>query len=151
MKFASIAIVAGYLVRLFKENFECLACLSIVETTSSNEPILQLIANQDRGGLTYPKPKFVYLISVLLDFMEQIVPLLNSNGIVKTIYEFVYPKLLKCPLWDCNINQHKVNMCSLICAKFLPLILKNMAKNATNETHSSVNKNSLTRKYIKFT
>ena len=70
---------------------------------------------------------------------------------LKTVYELVHPKLLKCALWDCNVNQHKRNMCTLICAKFLPLILKNMAKNATNETHSSVNKNSLTRKYIKFT
>lgn len=151
LKFASIAIVSGYIVKIIQETVDCETCLSDVLTMDCNAPIFSLIKNQDRGGLTYPKQQFISVISIILDFIEEAIPFLKTTGVIKNLYDFIYPKLLNCPLWKCHLNDHHQNLCSCICNKIIPIILKNMAKNITDKANTKFWQHSLSRKFLKFT
>lgn len=138
-------------MKVIQETVDCETCMSDVTTMDCNAPIFGLIKNQDRGGLSYPKEKFISVISIILDFVEKAIPFLKTTGIMKCLHEFIYPKLLKCPLWKCHLDKHKQNLCACICAKIIPIILKNMAKNITDKANSKFWQHSLSRKFLKFT
>ena len=71
LKFASIAFVSGYLVKVVRESIDCKTCLSAIESTDCEAPLYKLIANQDRGGLFYPSSGFIIMVSVIIKIAEE--------------------------------------------------------------------------------
>ncbi|KAJ4451793.1 hypothetical protein ANN_03265 [Periplaneta americana] len=69
MTTAVAAYIGGYLVCVVKENIHCDDCVNRVSSAQSPSPIMALIKGKDRGGLRYPKPIFV----MLLTRMERVV------------------------------------------------------------------------------
>ncbi|GLV37467.1 hypothetical protein CBL_10567 [Carabus blaptoides fortunei] len=55
---ASVAFIAGHLVRTIEERISCEACLDCISSPKCLTPLLGLIYFQDRGGLRYPHRKF---------------------------------------------------------------------------------------------
>jgi len=145
-------MVSGYIVKVICETIDCATCLADIHTTDFNAPILGLISQQDRGGLLYPNNNFIGAIAIIMHFIEEVIPFLKqSNGIVKELCQFIIPKLEKCTIWTCKINSHVQNLSSLICTKFIPIILKNMSKIVTDQVYAKKCNYALSRKYLKFT
>ena len=133
---------------MLQETIDCTLCLSDIVSPECDAAIFDLINNQNRGSLLYPTIKFINVICIILDFSEKVIPFLGTNGIVKNLYQFIYPKLKNCPIWKCSLNSHVETICSIICGKFLPIIFKNIAKNQTDMANNHYP--SLFRKYLKF-
>lgn len=53
MKYATTALVAGYIVRVVKDRHACASCQEVIMMPASNLPCAQLIKGQDRGGVLY--------------------------------------------------------------------------------------------------
>jgi hypothetical protein len=56
---ASVAFIAGYIVKKLNEIFHCDSCFSPILSFSTPGPLLRSINLQNRGGLTYPNYQFV--------------------------------------------------------------------------------------------
>jgi hypothetical protein len=56
---ASVAFIAGYIVKKLNEIFPCDNCLSPIWPFATPGPLLRSINLQNRGGLTYPNYQFV--------------------------------------------------------------------------------------------
>jgi hypothetical protein len=55
---ASVAFIAGYIVKKLNEIFHCDSCLSPICSFSTPGSLLRSINLQNRGGLTYPNYQF---------------------------------------------------------------------------------------------
>ncbi|KAJ4446344.1 hypothetical protein ANN_13039 [Periplaneta americana] len=78
---ATQALVCGYLIRVVDERFSCDICVSNISMSNSSTPLMELIHNQDRGGLRYPKQPFVGLIKHVQEFVEAAVPYFDIGHI----------------------------------------------------------------------
>ena len=127
LKSSSLAYVSGYILETMKFENMCLNCLDSLSAPQSFSPLLSLIAFQDRGGLTYPTPDFVFILSIIEKFVENAVKILPLTNVANNLMTYIIPNLLKCPVLKCTEENHNERIAKHICSKFLPLLLKNIA------------------------
>jgi len=140
----SLALVAGYIVRVVNENISCNFCIELIECPRKCTPLLELIFRQDRVGLKYPSDSLVSILCTLQRFAELSLPnVLSCNKLLDNMTQTVLPFLCKCPALQCDnpVKEecHTDKLCLLIIFKFLRPILGNYAKNVT-EQQQKVNK-----------
>ena len=151
----SLALIAGYIVRVVDEKVNCKFCLELIETPRKCTPLLKLIFYQDRVGLRYPAHSLVSILCTLQRFAELSLPeLKSSKNVLENMTKTVLPYLLKCPaLHCCNPNKeelHLEKLCTLIINKFLKPILSNYANNVTDHQQKTkkLKKKPLSRKIL---
>lgn len=149
MKLASLAFIAGYLVKLTMEKTSCLSCIESVAQSECISPLYSLIANEDRGGLKYPQANFVVLLSILQEFVENALPYLPEKYPLQIIKKYVEPNIRICPIFCCPEPSHTEVISKLILDKFLPILLKNIAKCVTDKVQSKIFYKPLNRKVRK--
>ena len=135
MKTASLAYIAGYLVRTVQERVSCMACLDCISLSTSNSPLMSLIVHQDLGKLRYPKPSFVSVLEVIQEFVEKAVPCLPNKNVLEILSSQIIQILARCPLLQCPIcdqNRQKELAC-IIAEKFIRPLLDNIAANITEK------------------
>jgi hypothetical protein len=76
---ASVAMMAGYIIKTLEERIDC-SCSEQFTTTSSCTPLLGLIHLRDRGALKYPKRSFVALVHSISNIVNEILPCLPPEG-----------------------------------------------------------------------
>ena len=95
---ASLAIVAGYLVRVIDEHIDCEYCLENLERGRSENLVHGLITLQDRDGLRYPRENLIAVVAILQAFVEYALPHVRAeSNIIELMRSTVLPHLLKCP------------------------------------------------------
>lgn len=148
MKTASVTFVCGYLVRVAEENTTCDNCLDKLTTVSNCSPLNVLIKSQDCGGLRYPKPSFVSLVLLLVDFCTSAIPFLPNKN-VRTLLQFYcktrFTNELKCSKCD---NE---KLCLILLTKLLNPLLDNVARKLTEKHLRTkwLNSKPLNRKILK--
>jgi hypothetical protein len=110
---ASVAFVAGYIVKKLNEIFYCDSCLSPILSFSTPSPLLPSINLQNRGGLTYPNYQFVSFFKELADTAtREILSYLTQENICKQLVTILLPHLIRNSLFICNT--HKDKICKVI-------------------------------------
>lgn len=72
---ATLSLLAGYLVRVVREKMQCPGCLAGIEAESPQVTLITaLVSGIDRGGLSYPTPKFVGFVEKLEAAAREILP-----------------------------------------------------------------------------
>lgn len=147
-KAASVAFVCGYLVWIAEENTTCESCLDNLRTIGSNSPLNMLIQRQDRGKLRYPKPSFVSLVLLIVEFCVSAIPLLPDRYVTSILIQNCkarFMKELKCS--TCNSDK----LCHLLLIKLLNPLLDNIGRRATDRHHRAklLNYKPLSRKILK--
>lgn len=130
MELSSIAMIAGYLVRVAEENSNCDSCLEQLSSNVSDSPLMCLIKAQDRGGLRYPSRKFVLFLKNVLKFSSRATCLLENSNVLRKLKTVIVPKFIqnfKCE--NCELEK----LSDIIITKFLKPILCNQANKITNE------------------
>ncbi|XP_063239296.1 uncharacterized protein LOC134540457 [Bacillus rossius redtenbacheri] len=148
LQIASLAMIAGYLVRVAEENFNCAYCLEQISTPDCDSPLLRLIKMQDRGGLRYPSRKFVFFLSKILKFTCVTLKHLGRKQLIKKLKVFLVPKFLQ--YFKCSLcSQEK--LANTIITKFLKPILDNEARSVTDKIDkpSKIYRKPLSRKILK--
>lgn len=130
LKLASIAYLAGYVIRVMEENKFCQLCLENVSQADSDSPLVGLIKLLNRGDLRYPRQSFIMLIATVTTFVERAVPYLReSPGIYQIIESHLFPRIAACPYIQCGLNdEHSNQIAELICKKVVPLMVTNITK-----------------------
>jgi hypothetical protein len=110
---ASVAFIAGYIVKKLNEIFHCDSCLFPILSFSTPGPLLRSINLQNRGGLTYPNYQFVSFFKELADIATtEILSYLAQENICKQLVTILLPHLIRNSLFICNT--HKDKICSYI-------------------------------------
>jgi hypothetical protein len=145
---ASIAFIAGYILKKLNETFHCDTCLSLLVSTSIPGPLLRLIWLQDRGGLTYPNNKFVGLLKKLADIATQILPHLSSKNPCQQLLTTLHPHLIKNSIFSCD--KHKDKFCKVILQLLMKPILNNICLEKTDYIKTkSIHNKPISRKVLK--
>jgi hypothetical protein len=121
---ASVAFLAGFILKKLDDKFHCDECLSpLLATTTTPGPLLRLIAFQNRGGLTYPSANFVgIIIKEIADLIEKLLPLLTYEKTCQQLVEILYPPLQENELFNCLPHKNDVCRQFVIKAKAKPAL-----------------------------
>jgi hypothetical protein len=139
---ASVAFIAGYIVKKFNEKFHCDSCLSPILCFSTPGPLLRLINLQNRGGLTYSNYQFVSLLKELADIATEILPYLAQENICKQLVTILHPHLIRNSLFICNT--HKDTICKVI----IELLMRPLLNNCCSQKTDSIKRKSIANKPI---
>jgi hypothetical protein len=112
---ASVAFLAGFILKKLDDKFHCDECLSpLLATTTTPGPLLRLIAFQNRGCLTYPSANFVgIIIKEIADRIEKT---------CQQLVEILYPPLQENELFNCLPHKNEVCRQFIIKAKAKPAL-----------------------------
>lgn len=127
---ASVAFLAGYIIKKLEDLFHCDECLTPLLCTSIPGPLLQLIAIQNRGGLVYPKDIFVGIIQLIAESIQQMLPFLQHDNPGKYILEELYPHLVQNPIFVCA--NHRDSVCKYIIKTTVKPVLSNLCLETTD-------------------
>jgi hypothetical protein len=139
---ASVAFIAGYIVKKLNEKFHCDSCLSSILCFSTPGPLLRLINLQNRGGLTYSNYHFVSLLKELADIATEILPYLAQENICKQLVTILHPHLIRNSLFICNTHKDK------ICKVIIELLMKPLLNNCCSQKTDSIKRKSIANKPI---
>jgi hypothetical protein len=121
---ASVAFIAGYIVKKLNEIFHCDSCFSPILSFSTPGPLLRSINLQNRGGLTYPNYQFVIFFKELADIATtEILSYLAQENICKQLVTILLPHLIRNSLFICNTHKDK------ICKVIIELLMKPLLNN----------------------
>ncbi|KAH9374437.1 hypothetical protein HPB48_022738 [Haemaphysalis longicornis] len=59
IKASILSLIAGFRERTVKEHIKCSVCVERLKEPGSSRPAAAMIFNLDRGGLSYPRLKFI--------------------------------------------------------------------------------------------
>lgn len=154
MRAASTALVAGYISRVIKEEASCRSCQGLLEGPQTPSTLLSLIHLQDRGSLVYPKPEFVKILCTIHDFVMEVMASLNHSkrGMQALFASVILPQLKEMTIFQCDDKDdvHTTAVCETVTDRFLSPLMKNYAKQITdNNSKSKVENKPLSRKVLK--
>jgi hypothetical protein len=127
---ASVAFLAGYIIKKMNDKFSCNQCLTPLVNTTLLGPLLRLIALQDRGGLTYPNGNFVALVKQISDITHKILPHLKCEKTCEQLMVLVYASLIKNQIFECS--SHKSEVCRCIIKTIVKPVLDNICLERTD-------------------
>jgi hypothetical protein len=127
---ASVAFLAGYIIKKLNDKFSCDECLTPLVNTTLLGPLLRLIALQDRGGLTYPNGNFVALVKQISDITLKILPHLKCEKTCEQLMVLVYPSLIKNQIFECSSRKSEV--CRFIIKTIVKPVLDNICLERTD-------------------
>ncbi|KAL1429305.1 hypothetical protein MTO96_016462 [Rhipicephalus appendiculatus] len=137
LRSSTLALIAGFLVRAVQDNITCEGCILKLESPKSHSTTTALIADIDRGGLSYPSIAFVGFVSLLELAASRVAALLMRQP--QPLQKFVcavLPSILKNPLFKCERDDsvaHTTALVKLIILKFLRPFLANVSSNMTEK------------------
>lgn len=145
---ASVAFVAGYIIRKVEQKFVCDACISPLLTKTVPGHLLRLISLQDRGGLIYPSGIFVGVVKRISDAIQELLPFLQCNKTCNQLIQLIEPSLKRNPLISCSL--HKMELCTTIIQIVAKAVLDNICFEQTDSVKRKVvNHKPLSRKVLK--
>lgn len=152
MNTASLAYVAGYLVKVIEREVSCSICLGELTSSSSSSKLLSLVKNQDRGSLKFPSQTLIYILDVLKEFCEKVFDKMPPYGVYSNIETHVFDKLAESLSKMCSKQGHSKVLSKIICLKFTKPMLENLAKNKSDIFGNvrMLNKKPVSRKTLKF-
>ncbi|KAF4531821.1 hypothetical protein B566_EDAN014875 [Ephemera danica] len=131
---AGQAWFTGYLVDLIEEHMQCEECLDGIGQPKTSSPLHDLIYLQDRGGLHYPTPQFVYCERVIEYFLQRALPHCSKGiNLTAQLTKVIQPKLMNSSIFRCPQDGHKRKATAIIIKKLLSPVLSNIGSNRTNE------------------
>lgn len=134
MTTAAAAYIGGYLVRVVEENIQCDDCVNRVSSAQSPSPIMALIKGKDRGGLRYPKPIFVMLLTRLERVVDEALKsMIGQPRILRTLSDMLLPYMSRNPVLQCGKDVHSEILSKLILQKFLRPYITNFTNNLTDQ------------------
>lgn len=129
-----------------QDNIPCPGCLDTVKAPASSSPTTALIANIDRGGLSYPRLSFVgFVVNLEKAASASVTALLKSRWPVKKFVEAVLPAVCKNPLLQCEHDaseDHRRALATVIIRKFMRPFLANHTRNVSEKKQKAKNLNS---------
>jgi hypothetical protein len=140
---ASVAFIAGYIVKKLNEIFHCDSCLSPILSFSTPGPLLRSINLQNRGGLTYPNYQFVSFFKELADIAStEILSYLAQENICKQLVTILHPHLIRNSLFICNTHKDKIYKV------IIELLMKPVLNNSCSQKTDSIKRKSIANKPI---
>ncbi|KAJ3660023.1 hypothetical protein Zmor_011679 [Zophobas morio] len=127
---ASVAFLAGYIIKKIDDKFHCDDCLSPLLSFELPGPLLKLIFLQDRGGLTYPNSRFVGVVKQISDIALKMFPLLKFERACEQLLNIIFPHLEKNPLFKCE--KHKRLVCKFVVTTTVKPVLDNICLETTD-------------------
>ncbi|XP_067120216.1 uncharacterized protein [Centruroides vittatus] len=153
---ATMAYIAGYLVRITEEKIECSDCLDILASVKSPAPIMGIINLNDLGGLLYPKVEFIGFLQQLEKAIHAGLPfLIQQPAVMHNLCKIILPWMEKNPLFMCGKDGHQNILCNVILRKFIRPYISNYTRTVNDtyirENHrpKTSNNKALSRKIIK--
>lgn len=145
---ASVAFVAGYIIRKVEQKFQCADCISPLLTKTVPGHLLRLISLQDRGGLIYPSGVFVGLVKRISDVIQELLPFLKYNKTCSQLTELIDSSLKRNPLLSCS--PHKTELCTTIIQTVAKPVIDNICLEQTDSVKRKIICNKpLSRKVLK--
>ncbi|CAN8021436.1 unnamed protein product [Ixodes persulcatus] len=130
---ASIAYIAGFVVKAVEERRICSFCPILHETSTPVTNIVGLISLQTRGGLTFPRPELVEVLITVKKALDIAVPQIGKHRVLKELTALILPHLEKCPLLACPArNDHATQTSKIIIEKFVRPFLVNIGMTVTD-------------------
>ena len=122
---ASMAFLCGYLIKKIEEDVDCLQCLHSLKDhfPQKNNPLLELIYQQDRGKLMYPTKEFVSLVEHVVQVIIELLPSLPKENLNSILKLMLGAYLKTNVIFQCK--EHNELVCKIIMDKLLPPILAN--------------------------
>ncbi|KAH7940583.1 hypothetical protein HPB49_002329 [Dermacentor silvarum] len=119
LRASTLAMIAGFLVRAVQDCIECEGCLINLRAPVSHSTTTAIIADMDRGGLSYPTLAFVGFVSRLENAASSVAPApVRGPKPLKKFTDLVLPSLRKNPLFVCpkdTTEPHRLALLRLIC------------------------------------
>jgi hypothetical protein len=143
---ASVAMMAGYIIKTLEERIDC-SCSEQFTTTSSCTPLLGLIHLRDRGALKYPKRSFVALVHSISNIVNEILPCLPPEGNPLKIVRSLLIDNVRL-YFTCEI--HRELTAETIIEKLVKPLITSFCKSRTDFTSScNLHSKPLSRKVLK--
>ncbi|KAH6937647.1 hypothetical protein HPB50_003076 [Hyalomma asiaticum] len=137
LQISATVYVGGYIARVVSEKVNCENCVSLCTKPVTNQPLLQLTRNQDRGGLLYPSDQLLFILDTLRAFADSALrdnPTLQKplSSLTKcTVPALCASRFLKCQSdGSCD---HRARLMNLVSVHFLRPLLSNYAFNVTDK------------------
>ena len=156
LKSASLALLAGYIVRVILDSeISCSSCKELLITPQSDCPVLGIIKNLDNGKYCYPKPFFVGFLLILEKALLKAIPyIINNTQTLSTLVDLFLPYVSKNKMFYCSVNvdDHALMLSKIILTKFIKPYLTNYCRTKTDALPSKpifYKPNDFSRKYKK--
>lgn len=131
---ASIAYIAGFVVKAVEERRTCSFCPILHEMNPSTQAVMGLISLQDRGGLQFPKPEFVSVLVALKRAVDIALPHVGKSNVLMQLKTLILPHLERCPLFTCPArDDHAATTLSIVVTKFVKPLLANVGATVTDK------------------
>uniref|UniRef100_A0A147BC10 Putative transposase protein n=1 Tax=Ixodes ricinus TaxID=34613 RepID=A0A147BC10_IXORI len=155
LELSATAYVRGYIARVVSEHMECDSCITVTTKPVCNQPVMQFIRNQDRGGLIYPSDQLVYVLDTLKELVRVVLkehPRLEQP--LAELLKVAVPAVAFSPLLRCGASEdeaHRKRFAELVCRRFMSPLLVNHAFKVTDkyDVYKAFAKKPLSRKYVK--
>ncbi|KAJ3651935.1 hypothetical protein Zmor_017939 [Zophobas morio] len=145
---ASVAFLAGYIIKKLNDKLKCDVCVSPLVSTTLPGPLLRLIFLQDRGGLTYPNETIVGIIKRIADIVQEISPFLKYEMPLYQAFQCLYPHLKENSLFCCPL--HKDKLSSMVINLTVKPVLDNICLEKTDMVKNlQLRQKPLSRKVLK--
>ena len=145
---ASVAFLAGYIIKKMNDKFKCDYCVSSLLTKTIPGPLLRLINLQDRGGLTYPNLEFVAVLKELAEVIHLLIPHIEKENPCSQLIELITAHLVQNPIFHCST--HRTQVSQFIIRTAATVVLNNFCSTKTDLVkRKSMQKKPLSRKILK--
>lgn len=145
---ASVAMLAGYIVRTLEERIDCI-CLAEFTCGNTCTPLLGLVHLRDKGSLKYPSRSFISLVYNISNVVMDIIPYLPSEGNALKIIMTLLTDNLKSH-FTCKDIKHKQLIVDTILSKLIKPLLATYCRTRTDlNISTNLHAKPLSRKILK--